>query len=989
MTQSLTCEISRVLDVWRRLAVRAFIAPIVSLVVTALVLTAEAQKAEIEEVVKPGSILIKFRDSLTECAHCLIETKASFESATTTRSTRLDRLNMQFGVKSASSHFMERCEMSSEEAKVRLEARIAAVQDKFPRRTARIPQGSPPPPNLTNWYEFEIDPSQDPFDACRQYLKDSNVEACQPNFVATAKSITSPNDPFYNTSGSFLQSYRDLWGHWAMRVSRAWQTTRGAGIVVAVIDTGLDLFHEDVPNLWLNGDELVGGGDDDGNGYVDDFNGWDFISNDNWPFDLNGHGTHVAGTIAAQGDNGVGIIGIAPEVVIMPLRALNAAGNATSSSLADALAYAALNGADVVNGSWGCKQQCPSNPVVEDAVRLGAYLGSVIVLAAGNEGLDVFRISPQNMDEPFLKPIVVAASDHRRRPAVFGTAQGAAAPGTNFGQTVEIAAPGGGKITDGFVEPHRNVVSLLSQSTHPSFLSHPGLIVGTHYIRQAGTSMAAPHVAGVAALLADCNDNYSTLHIRHAVQAAGRSRKFTKEQIGFGQLMADRPLPYSQIPVHILTAPDPHEVFELDPQSPMTVPIQGQLLGEISRWEVLVGDGTSPSATDFRSLSTGQGPANGTLTNWDISAETPGFKTIVLESVVKFRVDGGYPLTCGGVRPTDRATARRLRTTRYVAIVPETITVTSDQNYEHNEPTISGSRVAAVESAASGPPNSAIYTKDTVTGVVQRFATGTCQPSLDPDNSDRLVYAVNTASPQQIRYHKFSTGEDHLLSGNTGLRSIPVISGSRVVWREGLYGIDDPEQIVAYDLATASQAVISDGTPGAHIAPAIHGNRAVWVNDEELGIRYHNFSLGQTSTVVPSTLPLCASISGDWIVWKAHEDEVIVGALLPVAVPVGHIYAFNLSTLETRQLTSEQLAIHSCPQIHAGSVTWTTVFQGSVSQSLFAFDLATDEDAHPLQLTFPPTALSLSPDISDGVILFVDSINQIADQLFLIDLNSF
>ena len=147
-----------------------------------------------------------------------------------------------------------------------------------------------------------------------------------------------------------------------MGAAQAWDSVRGDGIVVAVTDTGLDFAHPDIDaNVWTNPGEIANNGiDDDGNGLIDDFRGWDFVgpswtspAPDNDPTDVHGHGTHVAGTIAAEGNNATGVVGVAFRARIMALRGLDDAGSGGDAQLANAIVYAADEGADVINASWG------------------------------------------------------------------------------------------------------------------------------------------------------------------------------------------------------------------------------------------------------------------------------------------------------------------------------------------------------------------------------------------------------------------------------------------------------------------------------------------------------------------------------------------------------------------------------------------------------------------------------------------------------------
>src|SRR5262249_3984826 len=158
-----------------------------------------------------------------------------------------------------------------------------------------------------------------------------------------------PNDPYLGSSGSWGQPFADLWGLERIAASQAWDVTRGAGALVAVVDTGIDATHPDLAaNVRTNAGEIPGNDvDDDGNGNVDDVHGWDFADGDADPSDDYGHGTHVAGTIAAVGDNAAGIVGVAYESRVMAVRGLGSHGTGNTSDLALAILYAVENGADV------------------------------------------------------------------------------------------------------------------------------------------------------------------------------------------------------------------------------------------------------------------------------------------------------------------------------------------------------------------------------------------------------------------------------------------------------------------------------------------------------------------------------------------------------------------------------------------------------------------------------------------------------------------
>ena len=218
-------------------------------------------------------------------------------------------------------------------------------------------------------------------------------------------------------------------GWWLGRIAApsAWETTRGDHrVTVAVLDTGLASGHPDFDaNVWRNGGEIPGNGfDDDGNGFVDDVRGWDWVDGDADPRDRNGHGTHVAGIIAAPGDDGVGMTGTAGRVRVMPLRVLDHFGQGWASWIAEALAYAGRNGAQVANLSLGGGYTHAIAAAVE------AYPEVLTVAAAGNEGVSAQDTYPCALPDAHV--VCVGASDDSDALAEF----------SNSGASVDLAAPG-------------------------------------------------------------------------------------------------------------------------------------------------------------------------------------------------------------------------------------------------------------------------------------------------------------------------------------------------------------------------------------------------------------------------------------------------------------------------------------------------------------------------------------------------------------------
>ena len=263
------------------------------------------------------------------------------------------------------------------------------VRERFGMRAAR--RRAFDPPELTRTYVLELDPAAGGSleDVLARLRSDPGVEYAEEDKVVRV-SLT-PDDPFYSSAGSWGQAYDDLYGLKKIRAGAAWDLTTGEGVTVAVVDTGIDYTHPDIAdNVWVNIDEIPGNGvDDDANGFVDDVRGWDFIGTsyfsptpDANPRDDHGHGTHVAGTVAAQGNNGLGVVGVAWRSKVMPVKGLDRYGYGLSSSLAGSILYAANNGADVINNSWGGKG---TSETVRDAVDYAYDLGVVSVCAAGKQ----------------------------------------------------------------------------------------------------------------------------------------------------------------------------------------------------------------------------------------------------------------------------------------------------------------------------------------------------------------------------------------------------------------------------------------------------------------------------------------------------------------------------------------------------------------------------------------------------------------------------
>lgn len=297
----------------------------------------------------------------------------------------------------------------------------------------------------------------------------ADVEWAEPNYTLALDLI--PNDPRY-------ASYQSLYLGTRLEMPAAWERTTGRPeVVIAIIDTGVDLNHEDLATgIWTNPLEIPDNGlDDDGNGYVDDVHGWNFAQNSNQVADDYGHGTHVAGIAAARINNGIGVAGMAGGATIMPVKVFPPPPNVigTYEDLILGIVYATDNGARVINMSLGATSYSRGE---EAAVDYAWAHGAVVVAAAGNQGSNIYHYPAAHPNA-----IAVSATDGWDQRAGF----------SNWGDFVDVAAPG-------------TFVFSTLRSNNYGWLS--------------GTSMASPHVAGLAALIFSLNPQLTNAQVRRIIE---------------------------------------------------------------------------------------------------------------------------------------------------------------------------------------------------------------------------------------------------------------------------------------------------------------------------------------------------------------------------------------------------------------------------------------------------------------------------------------
>lgn len=340
-------------------------------------------------------------------------------------------------------------------------------------------------------HQVRISPDQTIDAAVARYRADPNVEFAEPNFALRAMLL--PNEPAFNLLWGMNNTGQTLGTPGAdIKAPGAWDLTTGsANVVVMVIDSGVDYTHPDLAaNMWVNPGEIAGNGiDDDGNGYVDDVFGIDVVNGDSDPMDDYGHGTHVAGTIGAVGNNSLGVVGVNWNVKILPCKILNSVGDGTVADAVTCLDYARdlkARGVNIVatNNSYGGLSAFSQTML--DAIN--GQRDILFFAAAGNSSLDndLADFYPADFEAPNV--VSVAATDHNDLLPAF----------SHFGRrSVHLGAPG------------VNVTSTIPFSS---------------YAGANGTSMASPHVAGLAALLKARNAALDWRAIKNLILAGGDPR---------------------------------------------------------------------------------------------------------------------------------------------------------------------------------------------------------------------------------------------------------------------------------------------------------------------------------------------------------------------------------------------------------------------------------------------------------------------------------
>ena len=414
----------------------------------------------------PGELLVKFKPGIS------VKPSVSAKGIATTGYSSIDKLNEQYNVTS-------------------LEKVFKTAKKSFAKEILY----------LTNIHILKLPADADILAVVEAYQKDPNVEYAEPNYIYHT-SIITPNDPGFVYQWALNQS-----SDHDIDAPEAWDIARGnESIVIAIVDTGVDWDHPDLAtNIWNNSDEILDGNDTDGNGYIDDVGGWDFVNNDNNPMDDNGHGTHCAGIASAVTNNSVGIAGVCWNCTIMPIKGLNSEGSGSNTDLSNAIIYAADNGADVISMSWGSYS---SSNLLKDALNYTYNKSVILVAAAGN----YYPIGTCSKHYPagYDNVIAVAATDSSDARASF----------SNWGSWIDVAAPG---------------IEIYSAYWNDT------------YATLSGTSMSCPFVAGLTGLILSKTD-FSQEEIRTILRSTTDNLSSNK-YIGIGRMNAYKAILRNSTPI--------------------------------------------------------------------------------------------------------------------------------------------------------------------------------------------------------------------------------------------------------------------------------------------------------------------------------------------------------------------------------------------------------------------------------------------------------
>lgn len=472
-----------------------------------------------------------------------------------------------------------------------LEPLLAEVADSTGQSIGALSDGSQ---NTNQVFVAQFDPERDSNEVAAAIASKAQVLFAEPDYVAFATSGPAqagviPNDPYFEYQ----------WNMRAIQMIEAWQISTGAGVTVAVLDTG----------IAQNAPDLVG---------VNFASGYNFISNNTDATDNHGHGTHVAGTVAQATNNGVGVTGVAPGATLMPVKVLDRRGQGSYSGIIQGMAYAVENGADIINMSLAGSS--PSQ-ALKEAIDAARAQGVIVIVAAGNVN------GPVQYPARYPNTIAVGAVRYDELRA----------PYSNFGPEINLVAPGGDNKAD------QNEDGFGDGIVQQSFKQEEGNNT-FRYLFFEGTSMAAPHVAGAAALLLSENPDLTQEQVLNLLQSTAKDLGFPgrDNEYGYGliqvydALVALQGPPPSPTPAPATPTPtlQPGVTPSPTPIPPTATPVPpGQTSGVIINGDFEGPAGwvfqPDPNPAGFNSTIKRSGNRSAALGVWPNRANLYGYSSIV------------------------------------------------------------------------------------------------------------------------------------------------------------------------------------------------------------------------------------------------------------------------------------------------------------------------------------------------------------------------
>ncbi len=463
-------------------------------------------------------------------------------------------------------------------------------------------------------YRLKTTRSLDQMEQVLEELRnDPSIEYAEPNYIWRIYE-TTPNDSRFsdqwavkNTgqSGGFVDADIDA--------TDAWDVQQGSrDVIVGIIDTGIDYNHPDLQaNIWKNPGESgngkeTNGVDDDGNGFVDDWRGWDFANNDNNPFDDNAHGTHVAGIIGAAGNNGQGVSGTNWQVSLVGLKFLKGNGSGTTDDAVEAILYATQMGFPILSNSWGGGG---FSQALADAIEAANQAGILFVAAAGNDGKNNDTSANYPSNYTTANVLAIASSDRRDLRSSF----------SNYGKTtVDLAAPGS------------DILSTVPNGGYQEF---------------SGTSMATPYASGVAALVKAQFPGADMLTLKYRLMGSVDivnnfvDRTVTEGRLNAAKALSTDPLITAEKHANTSDTQNDYDItaFIVDDGSIATATLNYQLSGTGS------GSGSAPmTANGFEYTAAIPAQSTGTTVSYSVSATDDQGNT-AQSRTLSFQVGGGAP----------------------------------------------------------------------------------------------------------------------------------------------------------------------------------------------------------------------------------------------------------------------------------------------------------------------------------------------------------